>query len=108
MEKIARLGRLYDFYGELLTERQREICEAYVEADLSLGEISGQEGSSRQAVHDMLSRCLDKLEGYERKLHLMESYDKNSELLNRMQEMIRSGTAGDELLRLTEELQAGL
>ena len=52
MEKIVQQGMLYDFYGELLTEHQKQIYESYVYENLSLSEIAEEEGVSRQAVHD--------------------------------------------------------
>ena len=47
---------LYDYYGDLLTERQRECFELRHYQDLSLGEIATELGISRQGVHDNLSR----------------------------------------------------
>ena len=65
---------LYDFYGELLNEHQRQIYEDFVFNDLSLGEIASEEGISRQGVSDMIKRCGKKLENYEQKLHLVEKF----------------------------------
>ena len=56
MEKIVEQGLLYDFYGELLTEHQRNIYEGVVFNDMSLSEIAEEQGISRQGVHDNLSR----------------------------------------------------
>lgn len=47
---------LYDYYGDLLTERQKECFEMRYYQDLSLGEIGDELGISRQGVHDNLSR----------------------------------------------------
>ena len=47
---------LYDYYGDLLTDRQRECFEMRYYQDLSLGEIAAELGISRQGVHDNLSR----------------------------------------------------
>ena len=55
---------LYDFYGELLNEHQRQIYEDFVFNDLSLGEIAS----------DMIKRCSRKLSDYEKKLHLVEKF----------------------------------
>ena len=74
MEKIVRQGLLYDFYGELLTEHQRQVYEAVVYENLSLAEIAAEQGISRQGVHDLLKRCDKILEGYEQKLHLVERF----------------------------------
>ena len=65
---------LYDFYGELLNEHQRQIYEDFVFNDLSLGEIASEEGISRQGVADMIKRCSRKLSDYEKKLHLVEKF----------------------------------
>ena len=52
MEKIVRRALLFDFYGELLTEHQKNIYSDYVLNDLSYTEIGANEGISRQAVMD--------------------------------------------------------
>ncbi len=74
METKVELAYLYDFYGELLNEHQREVYEAYVLNDLSLGEIAAEEGISRQGVHDIVKRTTRKLMEYEKKLHLVEKF----------------------------------
>lgn len=74
MEEKMEQAYLYDFYGELLNERQRRIYEDFAFNDLSLGEIADEEGISRQGVHDMVKRCTRTLEGYEQKLHLVEKF----------------------------------
>ena len=72
-EKLKQ-AYLYDFYGELLNEHQRQIYEDFVFNDLSLGEIAAEEGISRQGVSDLIRRCTKKLEEYELKLHLVEKF----------------------------------
>ena len=74
MDKILEQALLYYFYGELLTEHQKEIYEQFVLDDLSLSEIAESEGISRQGVHDLVRRCQKALEGYEAKLHLVEKF----------------------------------
>lgn len=74
METKIELAYLYDFYGELLNEHQRQIYEDFVLNDLSLGEIAAEEGISRQGVHDLIKRCSKKLQDYEEKLHLVEKF----------------------------------
>lgn len=70
MDNIARAALLYDFYGELLTEHQKEVYEEAVFNDLSLSEIAESYDISRQAAHDLIRRCTKTLESYEEKLHL--------------------------------------
>lgn len=72
VEEKLQQAYLYDFYGELLNEHQRRIYEDFVFNDLSLGEIAGEEGITRQGVADMIKRCGKKLSDYEKKLHLVE------------------------------------
>ena len=85
MEKIARQGLLYDFYGALLTEHQRHIFEDVVFYDLSLSEIAEEQGISRQGVHDLIRRCNKILEDYEEKLHLVEKFEKTKKLAREIQ-----------------------
>lgn len=74
MNEILKQALLYDFYGELLNEHQKEIYEQFVLEDLSLSEIAQGAGISRQGVHDLVKRCQKTLEGYETKLHLVERF----------------------------------
>lgn len=74
MNGLLEQALLYDFYGELLTDHQKEIYEQFVLEDLSLSEIAEGAGISRQGVHDLIKRCNKILEGYEEKLHLVEKF----------------------------------
>lgn len=74
VNEILKQTLLYDFYGELLTEHQKEIYGQFVSEDLSLGEIAKEAGISRQGVHDIIKRCSLALKGYEEKLHLVERF----------------------------------
>ena len=58
---------LYDYYGDLLTSRQKECFELRYDQDLSLGEIGQELGISRQGVHDNLSRTESLLQNMEAK-----------------------------------------
>ena len=58
---------LYDYYGDLLTPRQKECFELRHDQDLSLGEIGQELGISRQGVHDNLSRTEALLQNMEAK-----------------------------------------
>ena len=74
VEKILEQTLLYDFYGELLTERQQQVYESVVLEDYSLSEVAEDLGISRQGVHDMIKRCNHTLEEYESRLHLVEKF----------------------------------
>ncbi len=74
MEKNMYIGALLDIYGAFLSEKQREIMSHYYNDDLSLSEIAENEGTTRQAVSDIIRRgeaLLKKYEsecGYHRKI----------------------------------------
>ncbi len=74
MEKIVERGLLFDIYGELLTDRQKEVFGALVEGDMSMTELAEEFGISRQGAHDLIRRCDYILYGYEEKLKMMEKF----------------------------------
>lgn len=62
---------LFERYGPLLTQHQQEVLDLSLRSDWSLAEIAGHQGTSRAAVHDIVKRSTDALEGYERRLGLL-------------------------------------
>ena len=62
---------LFDFYGPLLSERQREVFELYYEENLSLSEIGANLGVSRQAVHIAVNKAGEELADYDERLGLI-------------------------------------
>ena len=62
---------------EMMTDEEISSIQSVLEKeaeDLSLSEIAGEAGISRQGVHDLIKRCQKALEGYEEKLHLVEKF----------------------------------
>ena len=102
MEKKVMQTYLSDFYGDLLTERQRKIYEEFVLDDLSLTEIAQEEGISRQGVYDLVKRCDKLLEGYEEKLQLLSRFLKNKEKILRIQSLARGCQELDVAQRMAE------
>lgn len=100
MDRMIEHGRLYDFYGELLTEHQRRIYEDAVYNDFSLSEIAGEQGISRQGVHDLLKRCDKILEDYENKLHLVSKFNS----IKKKVETINKLTDDETVRRLSDEI----
>ncbi len=91
MEKIVEQGLLYDFYGSLLTDHQKQVYEAAVYEDMSLREIAEEFQITYQGVHDLLKRCDKILLGYESKLHLLEKYSKEKKLVSGILEEAKAG-----------------
>lgn len=87
MESIVRQGILYDFYGDLLSERQRRVYEEHVYHDLTLSEIASEYAISRQAAHDLVRRIDRKLENYEERLGLVARFRRIQEKAWALKEM---------------------
>jgi hypothetical protein len=77
MENQLLLCSLYDYYKELLTNKQRMYFEDYYFDNLTLSEMSENYSISRNAIHKSLKEVEDKLTYYEDKLKL---YNKGSEI----------------------------
>ena len=80
MSKELEIGELYELYKELLTVHQQKLVSDYYVYDLSLGEISENNGISRQGVYDTLKKAKAQLYEYENKLKLKENNDRMKEL----------------------------
>ncbi|ETS92395.1 MULTISPECIES: YlxM family DNA-binding protein [Veillonella] len=84
MEERVLISLLLDFYGPLLTDKQRLSLQLHHEDDMSLGEIAEELGVSRQAVHDNLQRARHILNEYESKLHLVAQYEAREQVLKEL------------------------
>ena len=80
MKKQIFLTILFDYYGELLTVKQRNYFKDYYFENLSLSEIAENAGVSRNAVHKQLKIIEDKLMYYEKILCLSEKNRKLEKL----------------------------
>lgn len=90
MDKLVERGMLFDFYGELLTDHQKRIYSEAVFNDLSLAELSEEEGISRQGIHDLIKRCDKLLMGYEDKLKLVEKFQRIKAEVSKLDDKIDS------------------
>jgi len=95
VDNITRLNLLFDYYGDFLTKKQRDIFEQYYLNDLSLGEIAENNGITRQGVYDNLRRAQRALQNFEKKLGLVNKY------FSLRMEI-------EKALKLLEELEPGL
>ncbi len=95
MEEILMQTLLFDFYGDLLTDKQRQVYQQVVLDDYSLSETAEQLSISRQGVHDMIRRCRKILDEYERTLHLVERFMKIREQVHQIQKLAREHEIGE-------------
>lgn len=95
--KPLEMSLLFDFYGETLTEKQRELFDLYYNEDLSLAEIAEHAGITRQGVRDSIKRAEHALREMEEKLGLVARYggtERCAEELMHEVERLRALNAG--------------
>ena len=81
---------LFDFYGELLTAKQKEYFDLHYNADYSLGEIAEMTGISRQGVWDIIKRAEETLRKTEEKTGLIKRFRENQEAVAEMETAIEA------------------
>ena len=74
MAKNLEISLLLDFYGDMLTEKQRDVVELYYNEDLSLSEIAAHSGITRQGVRDSIKRAESVLLDLEERLGLARKF----------------------------------
>ncbi len=82
MAKNYEMAVLIDFYGEMLTAKQRDFLEYYYNDDLSLSEIAENEGITRQGVRDAIKRAETQLQEMENRLGVAKRFEDMRRSLN--------------------------
>ena len=100
IEQIIKVSQLYDFYSELLSQKQKQYLNDYFFNDLSLTEISENYEISKPAVSNNIKRTIIELEQFEEKLNLIKLNNERLFLLNE----IRKLTDNEEILDYIEQL----
>lgn len=101
LEKTTRINFLFDFYHQLLTEKQQNYMKMYYLEDLTLSEISELFTVSRQAVYDNIKRTEAMLESYEDKLHLYDKFSQRSKIFSEIEKEVEDQT----ITRLIQQLR---
>ena len=105
MDDILQLTLLYDFYGELLTEKQKQVYELHYQNDLSLTEIGEELSISRQAVRDQLKRTEKILLDYEEKLQLVSRFQAQKKAVQEMKHIMEQSQKLNKLAPIMEGLE---
>ena len=92
-----RMAMLFDFYGDMLTERQREFYDLYYNEDLSLAEIAENYGISRQGVRDVIVRAEAAMSEVEEKTHIIRRFHQSQAAIAAIDQ------AADQLLQAVNE-----
>ncbi len=96
MKELVYYTMLYDIYGSLLTDKQKEYFEDYYFKNLSLSELATKYNVSRNAVHKQLKETIKRLENYEDNLRLAKK--------NEMLETIIETISDEEIKRKLQEV----
>lgn len=81
-QKDMKYSLLLDFYGDILSDRRRELIELYYNEDLSLKEVSEITGISRQGVRDSVKKTENELDELENKLGMAKRFEDIRDQLN--------------------------
>lgn len=112
VKEIVANGLLYDFYGELLTEHQRNLYGDAVNEDMSLNEIAERYEISRQAAHDLIKRCTKTMMKYEDKLHMVQRFGTIRTQTERLRDLVRQagreGYSDRQLLSVAKKIDEAL
>ena len=87
MAKDLEITLLFDIYGEMLTQKQRDFITYYYDDDLSLAEIAENEGITRQGVRDSIKRAEAQMETFEQHLGLKRRFEELREGLQEIEAM---------------------
>ncbi|MDU4447438.1 MULTISPECIES: YlxM family DNA-binding protein [Anaerococcus] len=102
MEKLVQVARLFDTYGSLLNEKQKDVINCYYNEDLSLNEIAQNNNKSKQAISDMIQRSVDKLFEFENELSLIKKKNQLREDLSLLRELIESSNQSEAMDMIDE------
>lgn len=89
MAKNMEIALLFDFYSDMLTDKQRDVVELYYNDDLSLAEIAENEGITRQGVRDSIKRAESQLLEMEERLGLARRFREMREGLDSIRDAAR-------------------
>ncbi len=91
VERKVETAWLFAFYGPMLTHKQQEVLRLYLEEDMSLSEIAGEQSISRQGVHEALQRASQQLYDLEEKLGMAKRFTAMRDGLNQALNALDSG-----------------
>ena len=105
MAKDLSISVLMDFYGQLLTDKRYDALDMYYNQDLSLGEIAGELGISRQGVRDNIKHAEAQLAQLEEKLGLAKRFSDILSDIDEMEKIISGMEKNSETEQLLETVR---
>ena len=86
IQELNNYTRLFDAYGKLLSNKQYEVMDKYLNLDISASEMAELENGSRQAIHDALTKAKKQLIEFEEKCHFVEKTELLRKKLNELKQ----------------------
>ena len=96
---------LFEFYGNLLTDKQKNMLTDFLDNNLSLTEIAESYGITRQAANDLIKRTLKVLENYEEKLGLLKRFNEVKDKINNTIDFVKSKNVDKAIQNLNSILE---
>ena len=106
--KNLEMSYLMDFYGNLLSDKQREIMQLYYQEDLSLSEIASEYGITRQGVRDNIVRAEKELTNYEASLGLWKKFSRITQNLGRIRTLVEKNSDleySSDIIKLIDDVE---
>lgn len=89
-DKTLEMTMLFDFFGDLLTDKQKEYFDLYYNDDLSLSEIAESTGISRQGVRDNIVRAENSLREFEAKTGVVKRFEEMQQNISKIEDDLRA------------------
>ena len=103
LDDVVRLNELFDTYGELLTNYQRDVLSDFLKYNLTFSEIAENRRVSRQASFIVLNKCIKKLEGFEEKVGAVRAKKEYKEKISAAVNFLEKGDVKSALNILKKE-----
>lgn len=104
LDDVVRLNELFDAYGELLTNYQRDVLSDFLKYNLTFSEIAENRKVSRQASFMVLNKCIKKLEDFEEKVGAVKAKKEYKEKISAVVNFLEKGNVKSALNILKKEV----
>lgn len=95
IEEYLNYTLLFDTYGKLLSNKQKEVMDKFLNLNLSESELASFTGESRQSVHDAVAKAKKQLEKFEEELHVVENMQKSKTELEKAKAFLKQNKTND-------------
>ena len=105
IQEIINYTKLFDVYGKLLSQKQFEVMDKFLNLDIGESEIAEMENTSRQSVHDAITKAKKQLLEFEKKCHFVEQDELlREDLLKLKQDLIKTNQSTDLIDKIITKL----